>query len=336
MHHPDTATAHPAASAGMAAAPPLGGKSASQYKTAQCNLEKGSHESDPLFGGYSWQRAVTIARSPKQSRVTIKVPMVYTCFQMIADCRADRPDGWRHFASAYVPVIRWLLAHYDPSAGDIDARTEHLLVDLRRADSPLFTSLEPSPERWFVAQLRQEVVGSLPLPQPDYRLDLAIVAEALETLTVTEKMAAWFEGMRYDAAGAAELMRIAPATVQKIRSKAADLVRGKVDAWNQTLMTENGLPLGREAYAAQGNDCLPAKTFLDILDGRTTWSGREAMERHVNGCWHCIDHYARMEEVIGLMRSCKPLSESDAARYRKVLGVSDERRPVWKRFLGAK
>jgi anti-sigma factor RsiW len=123
--------------------------------------------------------------------------------------------------------------------------------------------------------------------------------------------------------------------VQKIRDRAADLLRGKLDQWNRTLLADNGLALGREAAAASGKDCLPVKAFLDILDGRTTWRERETMERHVNTCWHCVDHNARMQEVIGLLRSCKPLDEAASARYLKVIGVEAERRPVWKRMFGA-
>jgi hypothetical protein len=259
--------------------------------------------------------------------------MVYTCFQMVRDCRADLPQGWRYFVSTYVPVVRSILAHYAGPEED-EARLEHVLLTLRNPGSSLFQSVEPSPERSFVADMRETILAGLTAPEPEIALDLATVTEALEPLTMTEKHAAWFETMGYDAATAGELMRVAPATVQKIRDRAADLLRGKLDQWNRTLLADNGIALGREAAAAKSKDCLPVKAFLDILDGRTTWREREIMERHVTTCWHCVDHNARMEEVIGLLRKCKPLDEAEAARYRKVLGVADERRPAWKRLFG--
>ena len=43
--------------------------------------------------------------------------MVYTCFEMIRDCRADRPEGWSHFITNYVPVIRSIVLHYWPERG---------------------------------------------------------------------------------------------------------------------------------------------------------------------------------------------------------------------------
>ena len=42
--------------------------------------------------------------------------MIYTCYEMIRDCRAGRAEGWRYFISTYVPVIRKSLAHYHAGA----------------------------------------------------------------------------------------------------------------------------------------------------------------------------------------------------------------------------
>src|ERR1035438_7146200 len=101
--------------------------------------------------------------------------MIYTCYEMIRDCRADKPEGWSHFISNYIPVICKLVAHYAPdSARDLNS----IVKSLRRADSPLFQTLEPSPERWFVAELRQAVIAQLPSPEPQSPVDLETVAAA--------------------------------------------------------------------------------------------------------------------------------------------------------------
>jgi hypothetical protein len=254
---------------------------------------------------------------------------------MVRDCRADWHEGWRYLSSTYVPVIRRIVAHYAPGA-DQEAQVERVLLALRTPESPLFQSVDPSPERWFVGQLRQLILSELPVPEPEIALDLATVAEALAPLTATEKQAAWFETMGHDSASTGAMMRVAPATVEKIRARAAELIRGKVDNWNRSMLADIGLALGHEAAEASGKDCLPLKAFLDILDGRTTWREREVLEQHVNVCWHCVDHNARMQEVIGVLRSCRPLSDQEAAPYRKLLGVTETRRPAWKRFLGTR
>src|SRR5215467_5655344 len=84
--------------------------------------------------------------------------MVYTCFEMVRDCRADLPQGWRYFASNYVPPIQKILSQY-PNGSKI--AIDQVLLSLRRPDSKLFQSIDPSPERWFLAQLRQAVLGQL-------------------------------------------------------------------------------------------------------------------------------------------------------------------------------
>jgi hypothetical protein len=257
--------------------------------------------------------------------------MIYTCYEMIRDCRANRPEGWRYFVANYVPVIEKLMAHYGaPDA----AVVERILVGLREPDSSLFQSLEPAPERWFVAELRQRVVAALTFPPPEIELDLETAATALAPLTVVEKQAAWTEGMGYTPEESGAMLRMSPATVAKIRERAAELVRGKVDAWRRGILRENGPQLGRAAAEAGGKDCLSAKVFLDVLDGRASWRGREEMERHVSGCLHCVDHFCRMAEVIELLRGVQPLSDEAAAPFARLLGVEAEKKSGWRRLMG--
>jgi hypothetical protein len=257
--------------------------------------------------------------------------MIYTCYEMALDCRADKPEGWSHFISNYVPMVRKLLAHYAPPE---PALLERVLVAIRTPESSLFQSIEPGPERWFLAELRQKVLAEVPIQVPEIEIDLETVAAAFEPLTLVEKQAAWFESMRYTPVETGPMVHMEPKTVEKIREKAAELIRGKVDSWRRSILADNGAVLGRAAAAGRGKDCLPVKAFLDILDGRTTWRGREEMERHATGCWHCIDHFCRMVEIVEMLRGLQPLSEAEAEPFRQLLGVETQKRPAWKRWLG--
>src|ERR1043166_9730660 len=80
---------------------------------------------------------------------------------MIRDCRADRPEGWSYFLIHYVPVIRRLIAHYAPERTGDTALVERAIGAMRRPESGLFDSLEPAPERWFIAGLRQKVLEEI-------------------------------------------------------------------------------------------------------------------------------------------------------------------------------
>ncbi len=259
--------------------------------------------------------------------------MVYTCYEMIRDCRENRPEGWSYFVPNYVPVVQKLVRRYGPG----DSVLEGVLLAIH-SPSNLFASLDPAPERVFVAALRQQVLEILdkiaPAAQPDIALDLETLTAALDSLTLVEKQAVWLETMRYTAAETATLLRTSVATIQKIRDKAGESIRAKTDGWSITLLAGNGRELGRLA-APDTPQCLPVKAFLDVIDGRTTWRGREEMDRHVNGCWHCIDHFCRMVEVVELLRRLQPLSEAEAEPFRKLWGLAAEKRPAWKRLFGA-
>jgi len=259
--------------------------------------------------------------------------MIYTCYEMIRDCRAGRSEGWRHLVAAYVPVIRRLAVHYQPGRQLDDAGIGRMLTALHAPESDLFQSLEPAPERCFVAQLRQKVLAML---QPDVAagaIDLETVAAALEPLTLVEKQAVWLETMLYPSAETGALLRMSPPTVDKIRSRAAGFVRGKVDSWSANMLAGSGFALGRTAASAGTPECLPPKTFLDLLDGRSTWRNREELEQHATRCWHCIDHFCRLVEVVGLLRRNQALSDAEAAPFWELLGVSPPSSPAWKRWL---
>ena len=263
--------------------------------------------------------------------------MIYTCYDMVRDCRADRDQGWSHFVANYVPVIRRIVAQYAPASA-ADALVERVLLAIRQPQSPLFQSPDPAPERWFIAELRQHVlaVSDELGAEPELELDLALLGKALEPLTVVEKQAVWFETMHYAPKEAATLLRMEGRTVEKIRERAAELLRGALDTWRRTLLADSGRQLGRLVSMARTPECPPAKAFLDVLDGRSTWQQREELERHVTGCWYCIDHFCRMAEVLELVRGIQPLSEQEAEKFLAVLGVRPAKKKLWQRWFAAR
>src|SRR5438445_12830611 len=50
----------------------------------------------------TWE--LTPDAAPLQALSSIR--MIYTCYEMVRDCHADRPEGWAYFISNYVPLIR--------------------------------------------------------------------------------------------------------------------------------------------------------------------------------------------------------------------------------------
>jgi hypothetical protein len=254
---------------------------------------------------------------------------------MIRDCRAGKPEGWRYFVREYVPVIRKLMAHYFPDRAGDQGVIERVLAGLHGADSGLFRSLDPAPERAFVSELRQKVLAAVEADRastaPEIAVDLETLTGALEPLTLTEKLAVWFETMRYPAEDAGRMLRMSTETAQGIRGRGGELIRARVDAWRASLLTDNGPWLGRAAATLATKDCTPAKAFFDVIDGRATWRGREEMERHVKGCWFCVDHYGRLLEVVDMLRGSRALSDAEAEPYDRLLGIQARKRGLWRR-----
>jgi len=247
--------------------------------------------------------------------------VIYTCYEMVRDCRANRAEGWTYFLRHYVPVVRRLVAHYFP-----EREVEPALI---QSVSELFQSLEPLPERSFVAELRQHVLKQV--ESNGGSADLEILAGALEPLTLTEKLVVWLETMRYTGEDTGRMLHMSAQTAEKIRARAAELLRNAIDDWSRSMLVENGRALGQAAAEATAKECLPAKAFLDVIDGRTTWRGREEMERHVKTCWHCLDHFCRLMEVVDLLRARHPLDDSELETYQRLIGITPKKHGLWKR-----
>lgn len=260
--------------------------------------------------------------------------MIYTCYEMVRDCQADLPEGWMHFITCYVPVIRRILGQYAGEQAGDGKLLERVLLVIGKPESSMFHSIEPAPERSFVAELRQKVVAEVPAAAAEIEIDLEAMSRALGPLTMTERQSVWFETMRYAPAQAGPMLRISAETVEKARERAAELIRGTVDSWRRTLLAENGRALGREALSAGGKECLPAKAFLDVIEGRSAWRERESMDQHLRGCWHCVDHFCRLVEVNEWLRGNQPLAGAEAQRYLDLLGVVTPKAPGWKRLFG--
>ena len=187
------------------------------------------------------------------------------------------------------------------------ALLERILLAVRKPESFLFTSTVPPEERWFVAQLRQLIVAELAAPAAEIPIGLETLTAALEPLTMTEKQAAWLETMRYSPAQAGPMLRVSPDTVEKVRDRAAELIRGQVDSWRRTLLAENGPALGREA-AGRHDGGLPAHQGVPGCGGRA-----HDLARPRNDGAASADLLALRGSLLPHVGSCTPAARQPAA-----------------------
>lgn len=261
---------------------------------------------------------------------------IYTCEDMIRDCRAGKPEGWSYFVTQYVPVVRRLIEHYYPERAGDAGLSERVLQTLGKPGLPLFVASGPLSEREFVAELRQFVLAAIEDDRasdtPELSIDIETLSAALDSLSTLEKQVAWLEAMRHDAERTAHIVAMHATTVDKIRDRAAELLRSQLSAWQAEMIAANGPLLRHEAVRLAKDDCPSARTWLDWLDGRITWHQREEAEHRLAACWHCIDHFCRLREAQSLLRETKPLTAIDAEPFLKAFGIAGPKRPFWKRF----
>src|SRR6266498_3678213 len=103
--------------------------------------------------GGSLPKPLAESQTRRRSRLPpsgILETVIYTSYEMIRDCREDKPRGWSYFIASYVPVVRRFLAHYFPERESDQALLQRILARFRRPN--LFATMEPVPERYFVSE----------------------------------------------------------------------------------------------------------------------------------------------------------------------------------------
>lgn len=254
---------------------------------------------------------------------------VYTAYEMIADCRTGKPDGWLWFARTLVPPLRVLLAHY---AGEqADGALRRLLNKLRDE----LGSMEPATVRELVVALRPRILEAAGYPGATARKipDAADVTGALEPLTNAERQIVWLETMGYDHAATARLMRASVETVESVRRRAGELLRAALDEWTVTLLRDEGHAIGEEIRGTPPEEPVPTRQYLDVVDGRVTWQGRTDVDRKLAASWYEIDHVCRVREADDAVSAGKPLDDAAAGPYYSMFGVEPPKPSLWKRVF---
>ncbi|MEZ5356364.1 MAG: hypothetical protein R2762_27330 [Bryobacteraceae bacterium] len=246
---------------------------------------------------------------------------VYTSFDMISDCRANRPEGWIFLAETVVPPLRRLYSHY----GLAESAVRQRLIALKGG----IARFEPMSVRQFVAALRPE-----PVPEEQGEVELEAVAAALEPLTVLERQLVWMDTMGYETPEAARLMRMSPDTAASVRDRSAELLRGAFDSWTRTMLRDHGAWLGQQARQAKPAETVRFNDYLDIIDGRMTWQNRAGVELKLLESWYEIDQFCRVREADAAVMDTQPLRGEEAQPYLELFGVSRPKPGLLRRVLG--
>ena len=260
-----------------------------------------------------------------------KALAIYTCFDMILDCRHGKPEGWRYFARTFVAALRRIFSHY--GGGD-----EHVfaLIDRLRAPASALHDMQPMTQREFLDQMRPLVLELTAKPAIGVGPDLALVQEALAPLTAIERQTAWFETFGYMPEEAARIMRMSPETAVKLRARTDELLRSKLDDWSTGILATHGRALGAEVEQQPPETLLIYRDFFDVMDGRNSWQHRTMFERKLEESWFEVHRACRIREADDALAQARPLDNEGAQPILDRLGIPPESTGFWKRLVAGK
>jgi len=249
---------------------------------------------------------------------------------MAEDCTRGEPRGWEQFLRGHGWIAAQLLERYFPTL--TPEADQHLAAVFQRAhaaDAAWFRGLTFSNERDFAMAFRELVLAygreaaRLPLPQAPLQQLQAAVAK----LTLMDREILWLRMQGYEAPQIAAILASAAATA--VAGAASDPLAGVLPpAPDGRALAARSLM--EAAEKARTEDCLPLKTFNNLVNGQLTWRERELAEEHIRPCLFCLDRYAAFQEMIRYLRDVQPLPDEQVRRLLSALGL----RPPPKGILG--
>lgn len=234
---------------------------------------------------------------------------IRTIFSMAEDCAAGRRLGWSEFIRDYGEITRTLLLHYFPVLQPDLA--EHIAGVFQRArleDNAWFRGLKFSNEREFLVAFRELLFAysrehaRLPVPE----LSLEQMREIMKDLSVVEREVLWLFMKGYTAEQIAPIMSNAEATARAVKQVADQRLIEIVPAATRDAFNISARVLIEAAEKAGRPECLPWKTFNNIINGQISWRERELAEAHILQCFYCIDRFTSFQEMIQLRKTCQP------------------------------
>jgi hypothetical protein len=248
---------------------------------------------------------------------------IRTVFVMVEDCTRGEPRGWEQFLRGHGWIAGQLLARYFPTL--VPEADEHLAALFQRAhagDAAWFRGLAFSNEREFAMAFRELVftygreAARLPLPEAPLEQFQAAVAK----LSLMEREILWLQIEGYDAGQIAPILASAAATAeaatQAVGEKLGNVLPAAPDA--RALAARS---LMEAAEKARSENCLPLKTFNNLVNGQLTWRERELAEEHIRPCLYCLDRYAAFQEMMRYLRDVRPLPDDEVRRLLAALGL---------------
>ena len=244
---------------------------------------------------------------------------------MVEDCAAGERLGWSEFVRDYSPITRQLLEHYFPVLQpDIE---QHVLGVFERAHTnsdAWFKDLKFQNEREYMMSFRDllfaygRTAARVPVPE----LSLNQFAEIVKDLNVVEREVLWLYVKGYDASRIARMMMNAEATAKSVKEIADQRLKDLFPAMTVDAFIASARALMEAAEKKKTDDCLPLKTFNNIVNGQISWRERELAEQHIRDCFYCIDRFTGFQEMVRVRKDVVPLPDEQVEAAMAKLGFT--------------
>jgi len=242
---------------------------------------------------------------------------------MVQDCAADVRLGWEEFVRDYALITSQLLDHYFPVLHpELD---QHVLGVFQRAhanSNAWFKEIKFQNEREFLMAYREmlfsyaRTVARVPTPE----LSLEQFRDIVKDQSVVEREIMWLFVKGYNALQISPMMMNAEATSNAVKSVADQRLKDLFPAMTADAFNISARALIEAAEKTKTPDCLPLKTFNNIVNGQVSWRERDVAEQHIRDCFYCIDRFTSFQEMIRLKKDAKPTPEAQVEPILASLG----------------
>lgn len=253
---------------------------------------------------------------------------VRTIFSMAEDCAAGRREGWSEFVRDYGPIARTLLLHYFPGLQpEIGEHVSGVFQRARANDNAFFHGLRFANEREFAMSFLQLVLAygyeHARLPGPELTLDQ--MREIMKDLSVVEREVLWLFVKGYSAEQIPPIMSNAEATAREVKKVADERLSKVLPGASADAFNVSARVLMEAAAKAGAPECLPWKTFNNIINGQISWRERDVAEEHIRDCFYCIDRFTAFQEMIELRKKAQPAAPEQIAPVLEQLQLPPEK-----------
>ena len=248
---------------------------------------------------------------------------------MVQDCAAGVQLGWHEFVRDYAEITAQLLDHYFPVLHpELDQHVPGFFGRAHANDNAWFKDLKFQNEREFLMAYRDLVfaygrtVARVPTPE----LSLDQFREIVKDQSVVEREIMWLFMKGYTAPQISPMMMNAEATSNAVKAVADQRLKDLFPAMTADAYNISARTLIEAAEKASTPECLPLKTFNNIINGQVSWRERDVAEQHIRDCFYCIDRFTSFQEMIRLRKDGKPAAEAKIAAILGGLGFGEARK----------